>query len=394
MVDLRFSQQDEIFRREVADWMADNLVGEFACLRHRGGPGDDSALIDERKAWEQHLGNNGWTCVGWPTEHGGRGLSLMQQVIFHEEYARAGGPGRLGHMGEGLLGPTIMAFGSEQQKETFLPGIAAGKELWCQGYSEPNAGSDLANVQTRAELVDDQWTISGQKVWTSWAEWCDWGFVICRTEAGSQRHHGLSYLLVPMRQDGIEIRPIVQITGDAEFSEVFYDNAQTHRDNVVGEVGEGWKVAMGTLAFERGASTLGQQQHFVQELDAVIRSAEKNGRANDPVVRQRLADAWIGLSIMRFNTLRMLSGNEKGELGREALIYKLYWATWHRELGRLAMDVMGADAELTGEDGELTMLQKLFLFTRSDTIYAGTNQVQRNIIAERALGLPREVRPE
>jgi alkylation response protein AidB-like acyl-CoA dehydrogenase len=151
---------------------------------------------------------------------------------------------------------------------------------------------------------------------------------------------------------------------------------------------------MGTLAFERGASTLGQQQHFVQELDAVIRAAEKNGRANDPVVRQRLADAWIGLSIMRFNTLRMLSGNEKGELGREALIYKLYWATWHRELGRLAMDVMGADAELTGEDGELTMLQKLFLFTRSDTIYAGTNQIQRNIIAERALGLPREVRPE
>lgn len=392
-LDLRFSKADEAFRKEVSAWMAANLTGPFETLVGRGGAGDESALIEERRQWERHMARAGWTCVGWPVEHGGRGLSLMQQVIFFEEYARAGGPGRLGHIGEGLAGPTIIAFGSEEQKARFLPPIVAAEHVWCQGYSEPNAGSDLANVQTKAELRDGQWVITGQKVWTSWAEWADWCFLICRTEPGSERHHGLSYLLAPMRQPGIEVRPIVQMTGDSEFSEVFYDGATTAADNIVGQPGEGWKVAMGTLAFERGASTLGQQLAFQNELDLIFDEARKNGKSRDPVMRQRLADAWIGLRIMRYNTLRMLTSQD-AELGREALIFKLYWATWHRELGKLAMDVLGPAGEISeGEPYRLSRLQRMYLFTRADTIYAGTNEIQRNIIAERGLGLPREPRP-
>jgi alkylation response protein AidB-like acyl-CoA dehydrogenase len=315
-------------------------------------------------------------------------------VIFHEEYARAGAPGRLNHMGETLLGPTLIAFGSDAQRERFLPPILRGEEIWCQGYSEPDAGSDLANVKTRARLEDGAWVIDGQKVWTSWAEWADWCFAVCRTDPESKRHKGLSYLLVPMRQPGVEIRPIVQITGDAEFFEVFYDGARTARDNVVGAPGEGWKVAMGTLAFERGVSTLGQQMLFRNELAAIIEAARRNGTAEDPLIRQRIADAWMGLEIQRANALRTLSRSESTQLAPEAMITKLYWATWHRELGKLAVDVLGLEAEVAeGAPYALGPLQRLFLFARADTLYGGSNEIQRNLIAERALGLPREPRP-
>jgi alkylation response protein AidB-like acyl-CoA dehydrogenase len=390
-MDLRFSAEDEAFRRELRDWLAANLCGEFEAVRGRGGAGDDDALIEERRAWERHLARAGWTCLGWPVEHGGRGASLARQMIFHEEYARAGGPGRLGHIGETLLGPTLIAFGSEAQQRRFLPGIASGEELWCQGYSEPNAGSDLANVQTRAELVGEEWLISGQKVWTSWAEWSDWCFALCRTEPAAPSHQALSYLLVPMKQPGVTVRPIQQITGRSEFSETFFDGARTAAENVVGRRGEGWRVAMGTLSLERGASTLGQQVRFERELDEVFRIAKKNGAASDPVMRQRLADAWIGLRIMRLNALRVLSDQGTGELSPAAMITKLYWASWHQGLGKLALDVLGPRAELAeGAPYELSALQRLFLIGRAETIYAGSNEIQRNIIAERALGLPRD----
>jgi alkylation response protein AidB-like acyl-CoA dehydrogenase len=394
-VDLRFSREDEAFRREAAAWLADNLAGEFAGLRGRGGPGDEYALVDERRAWERALARAGWTCIGWPREHGGRGASLTRQVIFHEEYARAGGPARLGHIGETLLGPTLIAFGTEEQKRRFLPPIRNAEELWCQGYSEPNAGSDLANVRTRARREGGEWVIDGQKVWTSLADLADWCFVLCRTDPHAPSHHALSYLLVPMRQPGVEVRPIVQLTGTSEFSEVFFEGACTAAYNVVGAVNEGWRVAMGTLAFERGASTLAQQLGFQNELETVIDTANGNGAADDPIIRQRLADAWIGLRIMRMNALRTLTNDTgRAELVGEALITKLYWATWHRSLGKLAMDVLGPEAEIAAAPPyDLTALQRLFLFTRADTIYAGTNQIQRNIIAERALGLPREPHP-
>jgi alkylation response protein AidB-like acyl-CoA dehydrogenase len=391
----RFSKEDEAFRGEIAAWLETNLTGEFNAVRGRGGPGDEHALFEERHAWEKKLGADGWTCVGWPEEYGGRGLSLNQQVIFYEEYARAKGPGRVGHIGEGLIGPTIIHFGDDDQKRRFLPGIVSGEEIWCQGYSEPNAGSDLANVQTRAVLDGDEWLLSGQKVWTSGAAWSNWCFVVCRTDPdAAPKHRGISYILVPMHQAGVEVRPIVQMTGDSEFSEVFFDNARTAAENIVGGVNGGWKVAMGTLAFERGASTLGQQMSFANELQQIIDIAVANGRAKDPVIRQRIADAWIGLRLQRYNALRMLSGAEGAEPGRESMITKVFWATWHRDLGKLAMDVLGADSEIAdGAPYELSALQRMFLFTRSDTIYAGSNEIQRNIISERALGMPREPRP-
>lgn len=384
----------EEFRREVRGWLRTHLTGEFAALRGRGGPGREHEAHAERRAWERHMAASGWTCVGWPEEYGGRGATLEEQVAFHEEYALADAPARVGHIGEQLLGPTLIAFGTPEQRERFLPPIAAAQELWCQGYSEPDAGSDLANVRTRAERDGDDWTVTGQKIWTSLAHEADWCFVVARTEPGSTRHRGLSYLLVPLDQPGVEIRPIVQLTGTSEFNEVFFDGARTGAANVVGAPGDGWRVAMATLGFERGVSTLGQQVGFRRELEAVIALAKRNGAAADPLIRDRIARAWTGLETIRFNALRMLGAVAAGAPGPEASIGKIFWATWHRDLGELAMDVCGAGGMLAdGEPYDLTDWQRLYLFSRSDTLYAGSNEIQRNIIAERVLGLPKEVRP-
>ncbi|MGI8336684.1 acyl-CoA dehydrogenase family protein [Actinomadura scrupuli] len=381
------------FRAEVRAWLAENLGGEFAGARGLGGPGREHEGLDVRLAWEQRLGKAGWTCLGWPVEHGGRGASLAEQVIFFEEYARADAPHRMGHIGEGLIGPTIIDFGTAEQHRRFLPPIQRGEEMWCQGYSEPDAGSDLANVQTRAELVGGEWVIHGQKVWTSLAHVADWCFVVCRTEPGSQRHRGLSYLLVPMRQPGVEVRPIVQLTGTSEFNEVFFDGARTAAANILGAPGDGWRVAMATLGYERGASTLGQQIGFRRELEGVIALARRNGAGRDPVIRGRLAQSWIELEIMRFNALRTMTSLGEGEPGPEVSIAKVYWSEWHRRLGELALDVQGAAALVAdAEPYDLSDLQRLMLFSRADTIYAGSSEIQRNIIAERTLGLPREPR--
>ena len=388
---LTFSKEDELFREEIAAWLKANLVGEFEQLKFRGGPGDEHMFPEERKRWEQKLAEGGWTCVGWPKEHGGRGASIEQQVIFFEEYARAGAPGRVGHIGEGLAGPTIIAFGSDEQKQKYLPGIVSGRELWCQGYSEPSAGSDLANVKTKARLDESsgKWVINGQKVWTSLAHESDWCFVIARTDPDSVAHKGLGFFLVSMHQPGVTVRPIEQLTGTSEFNEVFFDDAVA--EDIVAAPGDGWKVAMTLLGFERGVSTLGQQMLFQNELDEIVRIAKANGAAKDPVLRQRIAEAHTGLRLMRYNAMRMLSDASGGTLQKAALVYKLHWASWHRNLGALAMDVLGPEAEML-ESGpyNLTRLQSMYLFTRSDTIYGGTNQIQRNIIAERGLGMPKE----
>ena len=390
-MDLRFTPEETAFRHEARDYLDELLHGEFAGIRGRGGPGDEHSCLEERRAWEQRLGRDGWTCVGWPTEHGGRGLPIDLQVIWYEEYARAGGPGRLGHIGEGLIGPTLIHFGSPEQQQRFLPAIRAGDELWCQGYSEPNAGSDLANVQTRAELDGGEWVVNGQKVWTSLAQWSDWCFLLARTDRDAPKHKGISFLLIRMDAPGIEIVPIVQLTGTSEFNEVFFTDARTPADLVVGDVHGGWRVAMGLLAFERGASTLAQQFAFRRELDELVALARATGRDADPVWRQRLASLHSRLEIMRWNTLRMLTKADRPELSDEAYISKLYWASLHRDLGEALQDVQ-AEAGLVCESGpyELTPAQRLFLFTRSDTIYGGSNQIQRNIVGERALGLPPE----
>ncbi len=387
---LGFSPAEEDFRAECADWLNAQMAGAFADIR---GITTLTAKAERRKEWEQHLGEHRWSCIGWPKEWGGRGASLAQQVIFAEEYARAGVPGRVNHVGIELAGPTILTFGTDAQKKRFLPDIAAGKTIFCQGFSEPGAGSDLASVRTKGRLDGDHWVVNGQKIWTSLAHISDWIFVVTRTEEGTKGPKGLTFLMMEIDQPGIDIRPIKQINGDAEFNETFFTDATCPADSLIGAVGEGWKIAMGLLAFERGVSTLGQQMAFRNELDAIIAAAKANGAAKDPLIRQRIAKAEIGLRLMRYGALRMLSNTDHSNVDGAALTYKIQWATWRRNLGELGMDVLGQMGEVTGNpDYEWAMLPNLFLYSRADTIYGGTNQIQRNMIAERALGMPREPR--
>ncbi|MCI3272302.1 acyl-CoA dehydrogenase family protein [Streptomyces cylindrosporus] len=377
-MDFAFASGDEEFRLEAREWLAEHV-----------GPDRD------RRTWERTLGKAGWIGLGWPEAgYGNRVASLTRQVVWAEEYARSGAPARSGHIGENLLAPTLLAHGSEEQKARFLPPVAGGEELWCQGYSEPDAGSDLAGVRTTAVREGAHYRISGQKIWTSLAHEADWCFVLARTEPGSRRHHGLSFLLVPMDQPGsVEVRPIRQLTGTSDFNEVFFDGARARVEHVVGGEGAGWQVAMSLLGFERGVSTLAQQVGFAKELGEVVRAALGSGAVADPVVRERLVRQWAELRVMRWNALRTLGSS--GDAGAPS-VAKLLWGGWHQRLGELAMQVRGAVASVgPGEwsasvSYELDSLQHLFLFSRADTIYGGSDQVQRTIIAERVLGLPRE----
>ncbi len=411
------AMSDDGFRAHAKQWLGAHVVGDYAALKGRGGPGDEEVGFDIRVDWELLLGRFGWIGLGWPESHGGRGASVSQQIIWAEEYTRAQAPARVNHMGENLLGPTLIEYGTASQCARFLPGILNGTERWCQGYSEPDAGSDLANVQTKAVLTaaaaadaaaddaadadadadaDDvattqqprvEWILNGQKVWTSLAHVSHWCFVVARTEPGSTRHQGLSFLLVPMDQPGVETRIIRQITGGGEFNETFFTDAHTDADMIVGAPGDGWRVAMGLLGFERGISTLAQQVGFERELQTAIEIARAFGRATDAVVRQRLTTAYTGLQLMRWNALRSMGA---GVPGPEASIGKLFWGSWHRDLGELMVDLMGAAATIgDGFPYELSLEQKLFLFTRSDTIYGGSNEIQRNVLGERVLGLPK-----
>ncbi|TML62805.1 MAG: acyl-CoA dehydrogenase [Actinobacteria bacterium] len=393
-MDFRFNQGEEGFREEVRTWLGEHLRGEYAALGGGGGPADERGW-DVRLAWEKELGQAGWIGLGWPKEYGGRGASIVEQGIFNEEYARANAPARTSFFGEGLLGPTLIAFGSEEQKQRFLPGILRAEELWCQGFSEPDAGSDLANVKTRATLDGDEWVVTGQKVWTTLAHHAHWIFAVCRTDPDAPKHKGLSFLLLPMKQPGIEVKPLKQLTGSAEFNEVFFDEARTSADLVVGGVNNGWKVAMGTLGFERGTAFLSMQLRFDNECQSVIDYAQKHDLARDPLVRQKLADAWIGVQIMKYNGLRTLTKLlATGSPGPEASTSKLYWSAWHQRLGELEMELMGPWSEvLAGAPYEPDDFQTTFLASRAETIYTGSSEIQRNIIGEQVLGLPREPRP-
>lgn len=407
-MDVRLDPSLASFQDEVRTWLDEHVVGDFAQWQGKGLTSHEDIPIEVQLEWEKELASGGWLGIDFPEWIGGRECSLAEQVVFYKTYVEARAPGRIANVGTTLLGPTVMAFGSEEQQKRFIPPMLAGEEMWCQGYSEPDAGSDLANVKTRGELVDGQWVINGQKVWTSLAQFADYAFVVARTEAGSERHAGLSYLLVPMDQPGVEIRPIVQITGGSEFNETFFSDAVTDESMVVGGVGNGWKVAMGTLAFERGASTLGQQVSFRQEFDDMVALAKTNGRWDDPVMRQELTQSYIELEILRYNQLRMLTAlTADGVPGPEMSIGKLYWASWHRRMGELLMSVKGAAAmvgdetahaghEIEGDGDYPTYVidgdQRTFLYSRAHTIYGGSNQVQRNVIGERVLGLPREPR--
>ena len=395
---------EEAFAEEVRTWLEEHLGGANAGLRGRGGVGQEDVEPERLLEWERELATGGWLGLDYPVHLGGRDASLSEQVVFHQTYVEARAPGRIPNIGLTLLGPTLVAFGTPELQERFIPPIISGTEHWCQGYSEPNAGSDLANVSTRARLSGDRWLVTGQKTWTSLAQYAQWAFVLCRTDPSSERHAGLSYLLVPMDQQGVEVRPIVQVTGGSEFNEVFFDDAGTDAGMVVGGPGNGWAVAMGTLGFERGASTLGQQTGYRRELDSLLELARSNGSIDDPPLRQDLMRSYSELEILRYNQLRMLTALvADGVPGPEMSIGKLYWASWHRRLGELGMRVRGASA-MVGMDAtppledplgigyHLAPLQRTFLYSRAHPIYGGSNQVQRNVIGERVLGLPREPR--
>ncbi|WP_447039087.1 acyl-CoA dehydrogenase family protein [Streptomyces sp. DSM 118878] len=402
-MDFGFGPADERFRAEARAWLAEHLTGEYSRASGSGGPGSEHEGVAERRAWERALGRGGWIGLGWDSDaYGNRRATLTQQVVWAEEYARARAPGRCGHIGENLLAPTLLAHGGPELCAEFLPGIARGEVLWCQGYSEPEAGSDLAAVRTRAVLDPGggAYAVTGQKIWTSLAREADWCFVLARTEAGSSGHRGLSLLLVPMDQPGrIEVRPIRQLTGTSEFNEVFFDGARARASHVVGGEGQGWPVAMGLLAFERGVSTLAQQIGFAHELAGVVRDAVASGAVGDAVVRERLVRQWAELRVMRWNALRTLGASGgAGSVGGAPSVAKLLWGRWHRRLGELAVEVRGAAGAAgprdwsEGSPYELDAGQRLFLFSRADTVYGGSDEVQRNIIAERVLGLPREAR--
>ncbi|MFI7010396.1 acyl-CoA dehydrogenase family protein [Streptomyces sp. NPDC050145] len=392
-----FGDGDEAFRQEVRSWLEEHLVGRFTAAVGRGGPGSEHEGGAERRAWERELGEGGWIGLGWSESgYGNRVASLTRQVVWAEEYARVRAPGRYGHIGENLLAPTLLAYGTEEQRRRYLPPIARGEELWCQGYSEPGAGSDLASLRTTAVRdADGRWRVTGQKVWTSLAHEADRCFVLARTEPGSRRHHGLSFLLVPMDQPGlIDVRPIRQLTGTSEFNEVFFEGALA--EDLVGEEGGGWRVAMGLLGFERGVSTLAQQIGFAEELREVTRTAVKSGAVGDPVIADRLVRLWAELRTMRWHALRTLGGADDAGAAGAPSVAKLLWGGWHQRLGELALRVRGPAAAVGPADWspdqpyELDAQQRLFLFTRADTIYGGSDEIQRNIIAERVLGLPRE----
>lgn len=409
-MDLTYPNEAEEFRTEIRGWLEENLPD--------GWFDDDFELTDdERKAfnadWPKKLFAGGWICATWPKEYGGKGLTTMQGVALSEEFARAKAPMRGDFFGDTLVGPTILQWGTEEQKKEFLPGILKGETRWCQGFSEPDSGSDLASLKTSAELDGDEWVINGQKVWTTQGHHADYCFLLTRTDADA-KHGGISYMLVPMKQDGIEVRGITQPDGTAEFCEVFFTNARCRADAVVGGVNNGWKVANSTLAFERGLSATTGWRRFAEEFRLLKEAATENGAINNPSTRQRLMEYYTKIQILRINGLRNLTStlNKSKDMSTIALgaTNKMFWSEMHKEAMELALDIHGAqgmlvDAGPTGggwpgatrdkrRDGyPVSPMMSSFFFSRSETIWGGTSQIQRNIVGERVLGLPKEPKP-
>jgi alkylation response protein AidB-like acyl-CoA dehydrogenase len=408
-MDLTYPPEAEEFRLVIRDWLTENLPEGW-------GQPDFVMKPDERAAfnqdWTAKLYAGGWICASWPTEYGGKGLTLLQQVVLNEEFARAGAPLRADFFGDTLVGPTLLQWGTEEQKQQFIPSILKGEISWCQGFSEPDAGSDLAGLKTKAELDGDEWIINGQKVWTTQARTADYIFLLARTDPDVDKHAGISYLLVPMKQEGVEVRPIEQIDGSAEFNEVFFTNVRCPKDNVIGGVNNGWKVAMTTLGFERGTSSTTGYRRFRKEFNEILRLAQARGLNRDPLIRQRLAQSWSKIKIMEINGYRTLTDALAGTHTTAALsaCNKMFWSEAHQQTMLLAMDILGLDSQiLLGDDAKESLLpgghrarardypvndlQALFFFSRSESIWGGAAEIQRNIVGERVLGLPKEPKP-
>ena len=404
-MDPSYPVEAETFRSGVRRFLAEHLPDGWAGIGAISGRGDADAFVS---GWRETLYRNGLLGVAWPKEYGGAGMTKLEQVVLVEEFAQAGVPsmGYNDTFSIKMLGNTLLRWGTEEQKQWFLPRILSGADLWCQGYSEPEAGSDLAALRTKAVLRDGRWVIDGQKLWTSRAREASWVFVLARTDPTAPRHRGISFLLVPLEQPGVEIRPIRALSGESEFNEVFFNGATTDAANIVGGVDNGWTVAMTLLGHERGEEAAINPILFRAELDRLIDLARENGAISDPVVRDRLADAYARVETMRFLGLRtlteVLSGN--ADVGAAASVSKLYWSEYHQRVTELALHVMGADAMVT--EGRLPLPAYrtddpgapntsgswlgAFYNATAGTIYAGASEVQRNILGESVLGLPKE----
>ena len=396
-MDFDFTPKEQAFRREVRAWLESHLprdltLGAFAFSRA------DREHVDRLRAWQKTLYEGGWVGLNWPVKYSGRGATIVEQIIFYEELARAQAPPPVNRGALSMLGPTLMAHGTEAQTQRFLPKILTAEEIWCQGFSEPNAGSDLANLQTKAERDGDHFVVTGQKVWTSLAHVADWGFFLVRTDPVAPRHKGITFLLVDMRSPGITVKPLRQMTGEAEFNEVFLDAVRVPVANVVGKVNEGWPVAITTLAYERDLLTFIRNVSLRMALDRLVTLAKKTERdggraADDPVLRQRLVALLIEEKCLQLNGYRSLTRLIRGEApGPEGSTSKLSWSQVDQELAELATEILGLGSQIT--EGSWAVDEGQWasncLLARASTIRAGTSEILKNILGERVLGLPKD----
>ena len=406
-MDPKYSEEAEAYREKMVAFLGEHLPADWNGM----GALTPAQLETFTAEWRSILSANSLLAPAWPAEYGGGGLSALEQVIMAEEFLKAGVPTGGGNdvFSIQMVGNTILNWGSDEMKAEFLPKIISGEYVFCQGYSEPDAGSDLANLGCKAILDGDEWVINGQKIWTSAGMSANWIFVLCRTDFEASKHKGISFLLCPMEQDGVEVRPIAMMSGESEFNETFFTDARTDKDNVVGQVNGGWAVAMTLLGYERGEAAATTPIAYRGELDRLLEMAKERGVADDPLIRQRLAWAYSKVEIMRFmgmGTLtRFLNGHQPGP---SESLFKLYWSEYHKAVTELAIDILGPDAmwiegqqpmtsfgtDLAGAPNSSASWVGTFYNARAGTIYAGTSQVQRNIVGEMVLGLPKEPRPQ
>jgi alkylation response protein AidB-like acyl-CoA dehydrogenase len=402
-MDVRYPAEAEVYREKVHAFLAEHLPAGWRGIGALEGEAYERFVHE----WRRVLHENGYLAVSWPRQYGGGGLSPLEQVVLAEEFAKAGVPTGTGNdvFGIQMVGNTILQWGTEEQKQHFLPRILSGEDVWCQGYSEPNAGSDLGNLGCRAVLDGDEWVLNGQKIWTSAGQYASWIFVLTRTDPDAPKHKGISFLLVPMDQPGVDVRPIKMMSGESEFCETFFTDARTAKENVVGEVNGGWAVAMTLLGYERGEAAAVLPIRYQADLDRLLALAKERGRADDPVIRQRLAWCYSKVQIMKYLGWRALTAwLAGGHPGPEGSISKLNWSEYHKVETELAIDILGLDALIpvgrppssafqvdeVGAPNSTASWVGTFMNARAGTIYAGTNQVQRNIIGEMVLGLPKE----
>jgi alkylation response protein AidB-like acyl-CoA dehydrogenase len=388
-MDLNLTSEQETFRSEVRAWLEANVPSQ---------PLNTSATPEgfaEHKAWEKKLYQAGFAAISWPKAYGGRDADMLTNAIFQEEYARAGAPVRINILGLGLAGPTLMAYGNDEQKVRWLPGILSCDDIWCQGFSEPDAGSDLANIRTTAVREGDEYVVNGQKIWTSLGRFADWMFALVRTDRDAPKHKGISFVMIDMHSPGIDVRPIVQINNDAGFAEVFLTDVRVPVENLIGPENDGWRVAMTTLGFERGTG-LGAHVRFSKDVGELIEIVKAVGLSDDPIVRDQVARLYAETEVYKRNMYRTLTALSKGkQIGPEASLNKLFWSEMEVRIFEAGMGAMGPYAELTPKADaavDKSRWQKQYWYSRASCIYAGTTEIQKNIISERVLGLPKEPR--